>query len=98
MSPATTKESDSRFNIILIGHVDAEKTTLAAALTKASGIAVPYSKIKAAPEEKTGAIKGAKVSRVDFESDRRLHTLFDCPAHKDHEKLLKSGQVPIQID
>lgn len=78
-----------------IGHVDAGKSTLSAAIIKlqnSKNLASleEYNEIDKAPEEKTRGIT-INIKHVKFETLERHYTLIDCPGHADFLKNMILG-------
>jgi elongation factor Tu len=83
-------------NIGTIGHVAHGKTTVTAAILKASkikGMAASekgVDDLNAAPEEKARGLT-ISISHVEYETDRRHYALIDCPGHADYIKNMITG-------
>jgi elongation factor Tu len=83
-------------NIGTIGHVAHGKTTVTAAILKASkikGMAASekgVDDLNAAPEEKARGLT-ISISHVEFETDKRHYALIDCPGHADYIKNMITG-------
>ena len=82
-------------NVGTIGHVDHGKTTLTAAMTKVlsekfGGVAVDFSNIDKAPEERQRGIT-ISTAHVEYESDTRHYAHVDCPGHADYVKNMITG-------
>lgn len=83
-------------NIGTIGHVDHGKTTLAAAILKAthlldlSGSEKTVEQIDAAPEERERGLT-INISHMEFETANRHYALIDCPGHADYIKNMITG-------
>lgn len=83
-------------NIGTIGHVDHGKTTLSAALLKAThllnltGSEKTVEQIDAAPEEKERGLT-INISHMEFETANRHYALIDCPGHADYIKNMITG-------
>src|ERR1700750_1582241 len=82
-------------NVGPIGHVDHDKTTLTAAITKTladkGGTEVKsFEEIDNAPEEKERGITIA-TSHVEYETDNRHYAHVDCPGHADYVKNMITG-------
>ena len=83
-------------NIGTIGHVAHGKTTVTAAILKASklkGLKASekgVDDLNAAPEEKARGLT-INVSHVEFESENRHYALIDCPGHADYTKNMITG-------
>ncbi len=83
-------------NIGSIGHVDHGKTTLTAAILKASKLKgfnaseKEIDQIDAAPEEKTRGLT-ISISHQEFETEKRHYAWIDCPGHADYIKNMITG-------
>src|SRR6201989_3316896 len=82
-------------NVGPIGHVDHDKTTLTAAITKTladkGGTEVKsFEEIDNAPEEKERGITIA-TSHVEYETDHSHYAHVDCPGHADYVKNMITG-------
>src|SRR6201989_155249 len=82
-------------NVGPIGHVDHDKTTLTAAITKTladkGGTEVKsFEEIDNAPEEKERGITIA-IAHVEYETDNRHYAHVDCPGHADYIKNMITG-------
>ena len=83
-------------NIGTIGHVDHGKTTLSAALLKAThlldltGSEKTVEQIDAAPEERERGLT-INISHMEFETANRHYALIDCPGHADYIKNMITG-------
>jgi small GTP-binding protein len=94
--PRTTLAADARSaSILVIGHADHGKTTLASAITKVQadrGMArfVPYDAIDAARRETVAGCR-LRIARVKLETERRRYELVDCPSHTDYVKAMITG-------
>ncbi|PPR84724.1 hypothetical protein GOBAR_AA35991 [Gossypium barbadense] len=90
-------------NVGTIGHVDHGKTTLTAAITKASSEfseqvlaeegkakAIAFDEIDKAPEEKKRGITIA-TAHVEYETMKRHYAHVDCPGHADYVKNMITG-------
>ena len=82
-------------NVGTIGHVDHGKTTLTAAITmtlaaKGSALAMDYSAIDKAPEERARGIT-INTSHVEYETETRHYAHVDCPGHADYVKNMITG-------
>src|SRR4029453_9418190 len=82
-------------NIGTIGHVNHEKTTLTAAITKGQstkGMAqhTAFDQIDKAPEERARGITIA-TAHVEYETANRHYAHVDCPGHADYVKNMITG-------
>jgi elongation factor Tu len=83
-------------NIGTIGHVDHGKTTLTAAILKATGLAgfkgsqKGVGEIDSAPEEKERGLT-ISISHQEFETEKRHYAFIDCPGHADYIKNMITG-------
>jgi len=83
-------------NIGTIGHVDHGKTSLSAAILKATemkgfpGSRKGVEEIDSAPEEKARGLT-INVSHLEFETENRHYALIDCPGHADYVKNMIVG-------
>ena len=83
-------------NVGTIGHVDAGKTTLTAAITflqkhlNGSGEAMEFDDIDKAPEEKERGIT-INTAHVEYETETRHYAHIDCPGHADYIKNMIVG-------
>ena len=82
-------------NIGTIGHVDHDKTTLTAAITKVlaeegGASFTAYDQIDKAPEEKARGIT-ISTSHVEYETPNRHYAHVDCPGHADYVKNMITG-------
>ena len=77
-------------NIGTIGHVDHDKTTLTAAITKVMGAGVDFADIDKAPEERERGIT-ISTAHVEYETDNRHYAHVDCPGHADYVKNMITG-------
>ena len=87
--------SKPHVNIGTIGHVDHDKTTLTAAITKRlaeKGQAKfeDYADIDKAPEERERGIT-INTAHVEYETDKRHYAHVDCPGHADYVKNMITG-------
>ncbi len=86
----------AHLNIGTIGHVDHGKTTLTAAILKATelkglkGSRKSVSEIDSAPEEKMRGLT-INISHTEFETDSRHYAFIDCPGHADYIKNMITG-------
>src|SRR5262245_32457861 len=95
MSKEKFERSKPHVNVGTIGHVDHDKTTLTAALTKVmaekhGGEFKAYDQIDAAPEEKARGIT-ISTAHVEYESPNRHYAHVDCPGHADYVKNMITG-------
>jgi len=82
-------------NVGTIGHIDHDKTTLTAALTKVlaeKGMAeeTKFDEIDKAPEERERGITIA-TAHVEYSTDKRHYAHVDCPGHHDYIKNMITG-------
>jgi elongation factor Tu len=83
-------------NIGTIGHVDHGKTTLTAAILKATslkglkGSQRGVAEIDSAPEEKERGLT-ISISHNEFETEKRHYAFIDCPGHADYIKNMITG-------
>lgn len=83
-------------NIGTIGHVDHGKTTLTAAILKATslkglkGSQKGVAEIDSAPEERERGLT-ISISHNEFETDKRHYAFIDCPGHADYIKNMITG-------
>ncbi len=90
------ERTKNHINIGSIGHVDHGKTTLTAAILKASKLKgfsaseKDVDQIDAAPEEKTRGMT-ISISHVEFETEKRHYAWIDCPGHADYIKNMITG-------
>jgi elongation factor Tu len=82
-------------NVGTIGHVDHDKTTLTAAITKVlatQGFAQfrPFDSIDNAPEEKARGMTIA-IAHIEYETEKRHYAHVDCPGHADYIKNMITG-------
>jgi len=90
-------ESLPHIGVGAIGHAGHGKTTLTAAITKllaAEGKAETrtFDEINRGMEEKERGIT-ITTARVEYETEKRRYTLFDCPEYTDYIKNLITGSV-----
>ena len=95
MAKAKFERTKPHANVGTIGHVDHDKTTLTAAITKIlaeSGGAefIAYDEIDKAPEEKARGITIA-TAHVEYETENRHYAHVDCPGHADYIKNMITG-------
>ena len=82
-------------NIGTIGHIDHDKTTLTAAITKYLSLKgwaqyEAYDAIDKAPEEKARGIT-INTAHVEYETANRHYAHVDCPGHADYIKNMITG-------
>jgi len=83
-------------NVGTIGHVDHGKTTLTAAILKASALKgfsaskKGVSEIDSAPEERERGLTIA-ITHTEFETEKKHYALIDCPGHADYIKNMITG-------
>ena len=87
--------SKEHVNIGTIGHVDHGKTTLTAAICRASALkgladARKYDEIDKAPEEKARGIT-INTAHVEYQTAKRHYAHVDCPGHADYVKNMITG-------
>jgi len=87
--------SKEHVNIGTIGHVDHGKTTLTAAICRASALrgladAMKYDEIDKAPEEKARGIT-INTAHVEYQTATRHYAHVDCPGHADYVKNMITG-------
>ena len=95
MAKETFDRSKPHLNIGTIGHVDHDKTTLTAAITKVladAGFseAKSFDQIDNAPEEKERGIT-INTSHVEYSTANRHYAHVDCPGHADYVKNMVTG-------
>jgi elongation factor Tu len=95
MSKQKFERTKPHVNVGTIGHVDHGKTTLTAALTKATaakygGEIKEFDQIDNAPEERERGITIA-TAHVEYESENRHYAHVDCPGHADYIKNMITG-------
>ena len=95
MAKAKYERTKPHVNVGTIGHVDHGKTTLTAAITmtlaaKGSALAMDYSAIDKAPEERQRGIT-INTSHVEYETEGRHYAHVDCPGHADYVKNMITG-------
>ena len=87
--------SKPHVNIGTIGHVDHDKTTLTAAITKVLNFKgeadfVDYANIDKAPEERARGIT-INTAHVEYQTEKRHYAHVDCPGHADYIKNMITG-------
>jgi len=96
MATEKFERSKPHVNIGTIGHVDHGKTTLSAAIMKASQLrgfkssAKGVDQIDSAPEEKARGVT-ISITHLELETDKRHYALIDCPGHADYIKNMITG-------
>ena len=95
MAKETFDRSKPHVNIGTLGHVDHDKTTLTAAITKVladAGFseASSFDQIDNAPEEKERGIT-INSSHVEYATENRHYAHVDCPGHADYVKNMVTG-------
>ena len=95
MAKENFDRSKPHLNIGTIGHVDHEKTTLTAAITKVLADAGysearSFDSIDNAPEEKERGIT-INTSHVEYQTANRHYAHVDCPGHADYVKNMVTG-------
>src|SRR6187399_2472398 len=90
MAKAKFERNKPHVNVGTIGHVDHEKTSLTAAITKFFGEYKAYDQIDAAPEEKARGIT-ISTAHVEYETENRHYAHVDCPGHADYVKNMITG-------
>jgi len=96
MAKETFERTKPHLNIGTIGHVDHGKTTLTAAILKATklkglkGSEKSIDDIDSAPEEKARGVT-INICHTEFESEKRHYALIDCPGHADYIKNMITG-------
>src|SRR5574341_582026 len=90
MAKAKFERTKPHLNVGTMGHIDHEKTTLTAAITKVSHMLGkaeyrPYDSIDNAPEEKARGIT-INIAHVEYETDKRHYAHVDMPGHRDYIK------------
>src|ERR687893_87682 len=87
--------SKPHVNVGTIGHVDHDKTTLTAAITKFLSLSGgadfrAFDQIDNAPEERQRGITIA-ISHVEYQTANRHYAHVDCPGHADYIKNMITG-------
>ena len=96
MAKAKFERTKPHVNIGTIGHVDHDKTTLTAAITKTLSLAnganefMAYDQIDNAPEERARGIT-INTRHVEYETEARHYAHVDCPGHADYVKNMITG-------
>ena len=100
MAKEKFERSKPHVNVGTIGHVDHDKTTLTAAITKVQagkGLAtfVSYDQVAKASESQ-GRRDATKIltiatSHVEYQSEKRHYAHVDCPGHADYVKNMITG-------
>ena len=96
MSKETFKREKPHVNVGTIGHVDHGKTTLSAAIMKASKLRgfkcsdKNVDQIDASPEEKARGVT-ISITHLEYETAKRHYALIDCPGHADYIKNMITG-------
>jgi len=96
MAKEKFERGKDHLNVGTIGHVDHGKTTLTAAILKASALKgfnaskKGVSEIDSAPEEKERGLTIA-ITHTEFETEKRHYALIDCPGHADYIKNMITG-------
>ncbi len=96
MAKEKFERTKTHLNIGTIGHVDHGKTTLTAAILKATKLKnlkaseKSIDDIDSAPEEKTRGLT-INICHTEFETEKRHYALIDCPGHADYIKNMITG-------
>src|SRR6202166_2980685 len=95
MAKAKFERTKPHCNIGTIGHVDHDKTSLTAAITKVlaetgGATYTAYDQIDKAPEERARGITIA-TAHVEYETKNRHYAHVDCPGHADYIKNMITG-------
>src|SRR3977135_1070947 len=95
MAKSKFERTKPHVNVGTIGHVDAGKTTLTAAMThilakKFGGEAKNYDQIDAAPEEKARGIT-INTAHVEYQTEKRHYAHVDCPGYQCYIKNMITG-------
>ncbi len=96
MAKEKFERTKPHLNIGTIGHVDHGKTTLTAAILKATKLKglkaseKSVADIDSAPEEKARGLT-INICHTEFETGKRHYALIDCPGHADYIKNMITG-------
>jgi elongation factor Tu len=96
MAKEKFERTKPHLNIGTIGHVDHGKTTLTAAILKATKLKglkaseKSVDDIDSAPEEKARGLT-INICHTEFETEKRHYALIDCPGHADYIKNMITG-------
>lgn len=96
MAKEKFERTKPHLNIGTIGHVDHGKTTLTAAVLKATKLKglraseKSVDDIDSAPEEKARGLT-INICHTEFETEKRHYALIDCPGHADYIKNMITG-------
>jgi elongation factor Tu len=96
MAKEKFERTKTHLNVGTIGHVDHGKTTLTAAILKATKLRglkaseKTINDIDSAPEEKARGLT-INISHTEFETEKRHYALIDCPGHADYIKNMITG-------
>jgi len=96
MAKEKFERGKTHLNVGTIGHVDHGKTTLTAAILKASALKgfsaskKGVSEIDSAPEERERGLTIA-ITHTEFETEKKHYALIDCPGHADYIKNMITG-------